>query len=229
MRRTIPCVLGLILCFGPPSIAAAHGGVAKSAGKRRTRPGAVKCPTNRGKVFVADNQAQVFVAANAIPTSAYYGCVYGSRHRYELGMESNCIDVSIGQCGGITNVVLAGSTVAYEEFSSRSGVWWIIVRDLRNGRVLRRLRTNTPGPVNTLGSVEALVLKSDGAVAWVAQAHLPTAIPNGPREYEVYAADATGESRLLASGPGIEPASLALAGSTVYWTQQGHPVSAPLN
>jgi hypothetical protein len=180
-------------------------------------------------VFVADSRAQVFVAANAIPTDVYYGCVYGSRHTYELGMPSDCVDVSLGACGGITNVVLAGSTVAYEEFSSRSGAWWVVVRDLSSGRVLRRLRTNTPGPLNTAGALETLVLKSDGAVAWVAQAHLPTAVPNGPREYEVYAADATGESRLLASGSGIEPASLALAGSTVYWIQGGRPVSASLN
>lgn len=229
MRRTIPCVLGLILCFGPASVATAHAGAGRVASKHRTRSRAVECSTNRGQVFVADSQAQVFIAANAIPTEIYYGCVYGSRHTYELGRPSDCIDVSIGQCGGITNVVLAGSTVAYEEFASKSGVWWVIVRDLRSGRVLRRLRTNTPGPVNTAGAVEALVLKSDGAVAWVAQAHLPTAVPNGPREYEVYATDATGESRLLASGPGIVPASLALAGSTVYWTQQGRPLSAPLN
>jgi hypothetical protein len=229
MARNALCVVGLILCFGPASVAAAHGGVGRLAGKHRMRSGAVKCPTNRGQVFVADNQAQVFVATNSAPTSVYYGCAYGSRHTYELGMPSDCVDVSLGECGGITNVVLAGSTVAYEESSNRPLAWWIIIRNLRNGRVLRRLRTNTPGPVNTLGSVEALVLKSNGAVAWVAQAHLPTAIPNGPREYEVYAADATGESRLLASGSGIEPASLALAGSTVYWTQQGHAVSAPLN
>jgi len=229
MRRTIPCVLGLISCFGPVSVATAHARAGRVASKHRAPSRTVECLTNRGHLVVADSQAQVFIAANAIPTEIYYGCVYGSRHTYELGRPSNCVDVSIGQCGGITNVVLAGSTVAYEEFASKSGVWWIVVRDLRSGRVLRRLRTNTPGPLNTAGAVEALVLKSDGAVAWVAQAHLPTVVANAPREYEVYAADATGESRLLASGPGIEPGSLALAGSTVYWTQQGHPVSAPLN
>jgi hypothetical protein len=229
MARNALCVVGLVLCFGPASMAAAHDRTGRMAGKHRKVSRAVPCATNRGQVFVADSKAEVFVAANSVPTNAYYGCVYGSRHTYELGTPSDCIDVSIGQCGGITNVVLAGSTVAYEESSNRPLAWWIIVRDLRSGRVLRRLRTNTPGPVNTAGAVEALVLKSNGAVAWVAQAHLPTAIPNGPREYEVYAADATGESRLLASGSGIEPASLALAGSTVYWTQQGHAVSAPLN
>jgi hypothetical protein len=182
------------------------------------------CSSVRAHAVAVDAQAQVFVAANAITTDVYYGCVYGSRHIYQLGAPSDCVDVSLGECGGITNVVLAGSVAAYEEFSSRSGVWWIVVRNLRSGRVLRRVRTNTPGPVNTAGAVEALVLKSDGA-----QAHLPTAVPNGPREYEVYATDATGESRLLASGPGIVPASLALAGSTLYWTQEGRAVSASLN
>lgn len=217
------------MCFGPASVAAAHGGVGKLAGKHRRVSRPVPCATNRGQMFAANSKAEVFVAANSVPTNAYYGCVYGSRRTYELGTPSDCIDVSLGECGGITNVVLSGSVVAYEESSNRPLVWWIIVRDLRSGRVLRRLRTNTPGPVNTAGALEALVLKSDGAVAWVSQAHLPTAVPNGPREYEVYAADATGESRLLASGPGIEPGSLALAGSMVYWTQEGRPLSAPLN
>jgi hypothetical protein len=46
--------------------------------------------------------------------------------------------------------------------------------------------------------------------------------------FEVHAADRTG-SRLLASGPTIDPHSLALAGSTLYWTQGGKPFTASLD
>jgi hypothetical protein len=35
--------------------------------------------------------------------------------------------------------------------------------------------------------------------------------------------------RTLASGPTVAPSSLALAGSTLYWTQEGKPFSAVLN
>src|ERR1039457_3601384 len=106
MARNALCVVGLVLCFGPASMAAAHDRTGRMAGKHRKVSRAVPCATNR---------AEVFVAANSVPTNAYYGCVYGSRHTYELGTPSDCIDVSIGQCGGITHRALAGSTVAYEE------------------------------------------------------------------------------------------------------------------
>jgi len=36
-------------------------------------------------------------------------------------------------------------------------------------------------------------------------------------------------TRLLASGFDVSPSSLALAGSTIYWTQGGKPESSTLN
>lgn len=47
-------------------------------------------------------------------------------------------------------------------------------------------------------------------------------------EYQVHIADQSG-GRILASGTDIASDSLALAGSTVYWTQNGQPYAAPLN
>jgi hypothetical protein len=46
--------------------------------------------------------------------------------------------------------------------------------------------------------------------------------------YEVHTADQSG-SHLLAVGSDIAPNSLALAGSTIYWTQGDKPTSAALN
>jgi len=46
--------------------------------------------------------------------------------------------------------------------------------------------------------------------------------------FDLYAFDKTGE-RLLASGVELEPASLALKGSLLYWTQDGKPFSAVLH
>lgn len=72
------------------------------------------------------------------------------------------------------------------------------------------------------GQATEIVLKNNNAVAWIVQT-------NGePTIYEVHAVNKTG-SRLLASGTDVDPSSLALAGSTLYWTQGGKPASAVLN
>ena len=68
----------------------------------------------------------------------------------------------------------------------------------------------------------AIAVKHDGSVAWI--------VETGEEEggYQVHAVDKSG-SRVLASNPDIDPLSLALAGSTLYWTQGGQPFSASLN
>jgi hypothetical protein len=123
---------------------------------------------------------------------------------------------------------LAGPIVAYEELSlsefHHSRI--VIVRDLRSGRVVRSLPTGIPtSPEPSVvggGPVVAMVVKSDGAVAWFEESNF------APVEYTVHAVDKSG-SRLLASGASVSRSSLALAGNTLYWTQGGKPVSAALN
>jgi hypothetical protein len=73
------------------------------------------------------------------------------------------------------------------------------------------------------GRILELVLKNDGAVAWIAGFGCPAQT----KLLEVHALDAAGE-RLLASGADVAPESLALAGSRLYWTQADKPFSAPL-
>jgi hypothetical protein len=72
-----------------------------------------------------------------------------------------------------------------------------------------------------VGPAVAIVAKPDGAVAWIAETGEPT-------EYQVHAVDSSG-SRTLASGKDIDSGSLALAGNTLYWTQNGQATSAPLH
>ncbi len=59
-------------------------------------------------------------------------------------------------------------------------------------------------------------------MAWITQA--------SPDEgsYQVHTVDKTG-SHELAFGADIDPYSLALAGSRLYWTQEGKPMSAVLH
>jgi hypothetical protein len=87
-----------------------------------------------------------------------------------------------------------------------------------------------PGYIG-VGNVVAIVVKSDGAVAWIAEDYertLGTGTPSVTPYFDVEAVDKSG-SRLLASGTDIDPSSLALAGNTLYWMQGGQPASAPLN
>ncbi len=191
------------------------------------------CSTVHSQLVAADTQAQVFKALNSFPLPAIYGCVYGSRHTYELGEVRRCGGAAAGGiCGGITNVVLDGSIVAYEGLGSepaeperKSARPLVIVRDLRTGQILRRLPSDVLGP-SRVGSVMAIVVKSNGAVAWIVEDREST--PSHPAEYEVHAVDGNG-SRVLAASSEIDPSSLALVGSTLYWMQAGNPASAPLN
>jgi hypothetical protein len=91
--------------------------------------------------------------------------------------------------------------------------------------VLRRLPTGTPATREQIGGgpVTTIVVKRDGAVAWIVEAEAPP-----PGKWEVHAVETNG-SRVLASGADVAPWSLALAGNNLYWTQDGRASAAPLN
>jgi hypothetical protein len=211
--------------------------VAVGAGRAEAYRGPVLvCGSSAGHTVIArDTQAEVYrlrERTSHAATYEYRGCIYGSRRSFQLGLEA----VSCGPsgCFGIKQVTLAGTTVAYETYSSSvegsgevfKSEWYVIVLDLRTGRVLHKVPTGIsrhprPGAVGA-GETTVIVVKSDGAVAWVNDT-----VQNENR-FEVHALDATGE-RVLAVGSNIAPESLALAGSTLYWTQGGKPASAVLD
>jgi hypothetical protein len=186
-------------------------------------------------VLVADGQAQVYTTRGNFGLMVV-GCAYGHRSSSMLGLFPEC--GSAGGCAGVEQETLAGPIIAYGAFSAPEpdpgsgegkGSFLVVVRDLRSGKVLLITPTGTPGGTPTPGRVGvgravAIVLKSDGAVAWIAEKEAGSSGGG----YEVHAADRAG-IRLLAAGAGIEPSSLALGGSTLYWTQAGGPASASLS
>jgi hypothetical protein len=232
MRRIAPFLaiaLALLVPAWPAGAATGH---------RRASP---KCPRANVRPVLADSQAEVYLAPEdlALPEFlGFYGCSFRHKRSYLLGSPPAYSSTS---GGGIRLATLAGSMVAYEAGSASSHYgtsWLVVVRDLGSGKVQHRLPTGTPvhpepariedgiTKQNTgIGPATAIVVKTDGAVAWIAQDAVEGALPYA---YQVHAVDKTG-SRLLASGPGIDPASLALAGSTLYWTEDGKPSSATLN
>jgi hypothetical protein len=207
---------------------------ASAAAPRRET--ATKCSSGHSRVVVADAQAQVYEAPESSSANPEYlvlfGCTYGRHRSYLLGHPLGGGTPS--GIGGVAHETLAGTIIAYERSSTinegRSS-WLVIVRDLRSGRVLREVPTGTalsrnPNLVGA-GFTTAIVVKSDGAVAWINE----TILRPGEKlvlGFEVHAVDSTG-SRVLASGPEIERHSLALVGSTLYWMQGGKPMSAVLH
>jgi hypothetical protein len=226
--KKITIAMILVLVFTIPS---------GSASAARAHQGAAKCPSEHSRLVVADAQAQVFIAPAIVSLPEeldFIGCVYGQKKSYVLGIPPSYSSSYGG--AGTKLYTLAGPIVAFEEFSSTEEpsmpatrfVREIVVRNLRNGRVIHKVPTGTPSipPKNPgdigIGGTTSIVVKNDGAVAWI------VAVSGATPEYQVHAFDKTG-SRVLASGSEIAPYSLALAGSTLYWTQGGKPMSAVLN
>jgi hypothetical protein len=192
------------------------------------------CGSSAGHTVISRNtQAEVYRLRERTIDAATYeyrGCVYGSKRSFRLGLEA--VSCSPYGCFEVNHVTLAGTTVAYETEQSRgigeteSSEWQVVVVDLRAGRVLHKVPTGVTYPPNPNfvgdGPVAAIVVKGNGAVAWT----LDTV--QSKNRYQVHALDATGE-RVLAVGSNIAPNSLALAGSTLYWTQGGKPASAVLD
>jgi len=131
-----------------------------------------------------------------------------------------------------------GCTAIAGEFTGE-GYYGISVLSLRTGRVVRQLDTGVPsatqtaaagaGPSSTqlsgVGPTTTVVLKPDAAVAWIVHDILAP----DPPTYQVWKADAGGAPTMLATANDIDPASLALAGSTLYWSQGGAAHAATLS
>jgi hypothetical protein len=206
MRRigvAVICLWALLLTTGATSDASTH------------HKASSMCPPHYEVLIDADAQAVVYEAPGrneGFPE--IFACAHGHK-AYRLGVEAF---FSHGGGGGVSDEALAGEMVAYESslVSEGSDSLIVVVRDLRTGRVLHHLSTDAEGTVR-------IVVKSDGAVAWI-NGYGRVA---GQNAYQLHAVDKLG-NRLLATGTEIDPDSLALAGSTLYWTQGGQPMSATL-
>jgi hypothetical protein len=221
MRKVPIAVLTVLAAVGVAAAASAASPANKAQGA---------CRPGHPRLIIAGTEVQVY--AGHIPGDfpeylGFYGCVYGSPHSYGLGTPYGC--GGGGPCGGTRKLTLAGPTVAYERYYSAEGgpsEFEVIVRNLRTGQFLHKVPTGTrkvPNPEAIgIGGVVWMVVKPDGAVAWIAQ----TVAEEG--RFQLHAVDATG-SRVLATGASIDPTSLALAGSTLYWRQASKTYSTELH
>jgi hypothetical protein len=235
----------MAICVGLMLVAVPAGA---SGSVRKPPP---SCPPRHTHTLVADRQAVVYKGPGRgeggpqPEDPEFYGCVRQHGKSYVLGIpETGSQSGSLGT----NKYTLSGAVVAFEESrttqsfeqggNTEIGYYRsetaIIVRDLRSGRVLHRLATGTDNSPKErkrrdvgIGYATALVVKSNGAVAWIVNVVTEATFASGVTEYQVHAVDSTG-SHVLAAGPSIEPKSLTLTGSALHWTQGGKQLSATL-
>jgi hypothetical protein len=165
-------------------------------------------------------------------TLGVFGCAFGHSRSFGLGQVPHCNVVGAKVCGGVQQIRLVGTVVAYERFvQAEVKQEYVVVRDLKSGRILHHVPTGVrSGPEANPADVGGGPVR--GLVAWMVEdGERSTLTPSGDpaiRYLSVYAQDRSG-LHLLGAGTNIDVTSLALGGSTVYWTEGGHPMSATLN
>jgi hypothetical protein len=139
----------------------------------------VHCPSAANDVVLgADARSVIYrfpIAAEMVPPYIF-GCAAGVGRSYKLG---RVIEGSASGPVGTGPFALAGPVVAYSvEESHTSGINFnessreIVVRNLANGKVALKVPNGSPaepGDVG-LGETTAIVVKRDGAVAWINRA-----------------------------------------------------------
>lgn len=156
-------------------------------------------------------------------TDRIFLCSYRTARRTPLGTDDcfNSIEVELTR---FSRRLLA---VGLLSCGPGGSVSTIDVRRTRDGRRIRRVRAVPAPPFmpDAFMRLTDLVLRGDGALAWIVEIRDTAAA--SPR-YQVRASLRGTGSTLLTEGADIASGSLALAGSTLYWTQAGAPQSASL-
>jgi hypothetical protein len=148
-------------------------------------------------------------------------CALASRRRFDLGYSrgNRRCDPDVCHVGATT---IAGRLFAYsDEFAGRrASSSSLYVRDGLTGRELLHVQSGTTcDETYEGGPVSSLVLRADGAVAWVVEGCPPYA----GTTYEVRTPNG-----VVASGADIDGDSLRLTADGITWMQGGSARSAPL-
>jgi hypothetical protein len=178
----------------------------------------VPCRPGPGTITIAHSrQARLFEDQRM---DGYYACLYSDGHARYLS------DNEHWQYGLVR---FAGPYVAFVQ-SAESVESDIGVVNLRTGHAHYYEELAPPIEAMICPEVDSLVLKSDGAVAWIATNFLSEICgPEHPSAtIEVRVHDRYG-LHVLDSGPGIVPTSLRLSGSRLEWVDAGQVRSVTLH
>jgi hypothetical protein len=201
-RSRVAVGLGIVAVAAPLTawLAPAQGDSAKRG-----------CDARRGATLAANEQVRVYRVGGRRQFAAY-GCFQRTGKVVYLGgqvvgeppHESPAFDFLLsGRFVAVDNVVC-------EPDACRGPM---TVHDLRTGAVRNSRRVDGAGGVS-----QSWVLKRNGAIAW-------TRVLDGT--FEVVKLDRDGEA-VIDQGDDVDVQSLALAGSTLYWTKAGVPRTAQL-
>jgi hypothetical protein len=192
------------------AVLASCGTSAASSGSATSATARGHCgPANASATALASGlQARVYSSHGGV-----YGCSFAVGRSFRLGNVARSIREA-----RVQPVAVAGNDAAYG--LSRFGVdtigTGVVVRRLTDGKRLRESPATRAGVVEGAQSVGSVVVRSDGAVAWIG---VERSIIGRGEAIEVHAANgpASGD-RVLDSGAQIVPGSLQLRGSTLTWT-----------
>jgi hypothetical protein len=165
------------------------------------------CGPFDAKTLAASSVARVYAMGNSV-----YGCSMDGSGAFLLGQRKTCIGAA-----RVAPVVVARQFAAYG--STRCGIdtgsTQVVVRRLTDGKIVRTAVATSPPGVEAYQSIASLVLRSDGAVAWIGVGR--SLVGHGSPKIEVYRANRRGKVQLLDSGPSVRPGSLTLNGSRLTW------------
>jgi hypothetical protein len=151
------------------------------------------------------------------PNGNDYACLYSNGHARYLS-PSEHFEYRLARFAG-TYVAYVQNIMAIDDH--------VGVMNLRTGR-LHNYQEVRPIENSLCPQVDSLVLKRDGAVAWIATNFAGGGCVNPPGPaFEVRRHDRRG-LRTIDEGPGIVTTSLHLSASTLSWVKAGHVRSASL-
>jgi hypothetical protein len=192
--------------------AGSAGGAARSESAVPAGPAGVRsaagpaCGPASARTIASDAVARVYASGGTVDA-----CATGVSHVLRLGAGTGCL----GGGSVVEAAVLAGRTVAYALGACGVDTHYVTVnvRRLTDGRTLVSRGATTRTGVESFQAVGSLVVKPDGAVAWVG-----TANSIGPphRVRQVERVDRRGFA-ILDDSTAIVAASLTLRGSTLTW------------
>ena len=177
------------------------------------------CHPLHTRTLAATAHARVFASRRFIPetrTRVTYGCLLSRTRPFRFYRADFPT--------GFAPIALAGRYVAYGAYSDCAASFCdpnsVVLQDLKNGKV--RL---ADGPLR-VADVSDLVLRAKGSLAWIGTSFdAQGAVQPG---VQVVKAERGQPPVVLDAGLDVARGSLALAGTRLYWTKAGRPVSAPL-
>ena len=191
-------------------LAAGAAGISEAARSSTAHVATISCDPSDARTLAVDAEARVYSLGKKV-----YGCANGATRRYLLGSTGFCVNAHA--VGAVVRLAAGYAGYSVSTCGVDNGTTIVYVRRLTDGTITQQHIATTVVGVESHQTVNSLVVRSDGAVAWIATADSIGA-PKLVRQVERM--DSHGFA-LLDSGGGVAPNSLDLHGTLISWTDHG--------